>query len=245
MSDPLDDEIDLLARAFREEVDGEVESDATLRAILGAPNARPAGQSWWLAAAVVIAALLGAPTAWAWWSGRLDVWVGGGSAVSGVERAEPVVAPPMEPSAAEGVLAPVEVSVSPAVPRDVPHVTERARVRGREPRARMGVREGESDGEGESEPIDPVERRAYEAAHALHFGARAPADALVAWDAYLADHPHGRFAVEARYNRALALLRLGRRADAREALTPFADGAHGEYRRRDASDLIQAIDAAP
>jgi RNA polymerase sigma-70 factor, ECF subfamily len=81
----------------------------------------------------------------------------------------------------------------------------------------------------------------YEAAHEAHFVARDPAKALAAWDAYLAAFPSGRFAPEAKYNRALSLLRLGRRDEAKEALAPFADGAYGDYRKREAKKLFDAL----
>lgn len=81
----------------------------------------------------------------------------------------------------------------------------------------------------------------YEAAHDAHFVARDPSRALGAWDAYLAKYPNGRFAPEAKYNRALSLVRLGRRDEAREALAPFADGAHGDYRKREARKLLDTL----
>ena len=68
------------------------------------------------------------------------------------------------------------------------------------------------------------ERLAYERAHRAHFFSDAPARALAAWDEYLAAHPHGTFAPEARYNRALCLVRLGKFVAAAEALHPFAAG---------------------
>lgn len=81
----------------------------------------------------------------------------------------------------------------------------------------------------------------YEAAHAAHFVDRDPTRALAAWDAYLAAYPSGRFAPEAKYNRALSLLRLGRRDEAQEGLAPFADGAYGDYRKREAKKLLDAL----
>jgi hypothetical protein len=81
----------------------------------------------------------------------------------------------------------------------------------------------------------------YAAAHRAHFVDHDPTAALRAWDTYLAAAPSGRFAPEARYNRAIALLRLSRRAEARQALAPFASGAYGEYRREDASRLLRAL----
>ncbi|MCB9565377.1 MAG: hypothetical protein H6708_33745 [Kofleriaceae bacterium] len=68
---------------------------------------------------------------------------------------------------------------------------------------------------------------------------------MAAWDAYLAAAPRSRFAVEARYNRGLALIRAGRPGDARAALAPFADGAVEPrgYRQREAAALIAALAA--
>src|SRR4051794_15465284 len=61
------------------------------------------------------------------------------------------------------------------------------------------------------------ERLAYERAHRDHFFGDAPAAALSAWDAYLSAYPRGTFAPEARYNRALCLVRLARFAAAADA----------------------------
>jgi hypothetical protein len=65
------------------------------------------------------------------------------------------------------------------------------------------------------------------------------ARALAAWDEYLAAHPRGTFAPEARYNRALCLVRLGKLAAAVEALRPFAAGARAGYRRHEACLLLR------
>jgi hypothetical protein len=81
----------------------------------------------------------------------------------------------------------------------------------------------------------------YAAAHSAHFAVRDPAAALRGWDAYLATYPNGRFAQEARYNRAIALVRLGRATDARTALAPFADGTYGGYRQPEARALLEAL----
>jgi TolA-binding protein len=81
----------------------------------------------------------------------------------------------------------------------------------------------------------------YKEAHRAHFVAHDYASALAGWDRYLAVAPRGTFALEARYNRAIALHRLGRRAEAIEALRPFADGAYGRYRRDEAQQLIEEL----
>ena len=88
--------------------------------------------------------------------------------------------------------------------------------------------------------VDP-EVALYETAHEAHFVARDWTRALAGWDAYLAAHPKGRFAPEARYNRALALFRLGRRDEARDALRPFANGAFDGYRQKEAQQLLDAM----
>jgi hypothetical protein len=78
-------------------------------------------------------------------------------------------------------------------------------------------------------------------AHRLHFKERDPSAALAAWDRYLAVAPNGRFSPEARYNRALALVRLGRHAEAKRELAEFASGTYGTYRRDEAKALLDAL----
>ena len=89
--------------------------------------------------------------------------------------------------------------------------------------------------------IDPLYRKAHE----LHFHGTDHAQALAAWDAYLVAEPNGRFGVEARYNRALVLVRLARHAEARSALEPFARGevAPAGYRKREAAALVERLTA--
>jgi hypothetical protein len=64
------------------------------------------------------------------------------------------------------------------------------------------------------------------------------------WTAYLAGYPHGRFVPEATYNRALALVRLGRNKQAVAALKPIAAGRFGDYRRHEADALLGALGGA-
>lgn len=78
-------------------------------------------------------------------------------------------------------------------------------------------------------------------AHRVHFGDRDAARALVLWDRYLVAAPQGRFAPEARYNRALTLIRLGRRIEAQQELAAFATGMYGDYRREEAKALLDAL----
>lgn len=80
----------------------------------------------------------------------------------------------------------------------------------------------------------------YRLAHEAHFKSHDYARALAGWDAYLRAAPGGRLATEARYNRAICLLRLGRDAEARRALAPFASGFMG-YRQNEARELLQEL----
>jgi hypothetical protein len=81
----------------------------------------------------------------------------------------------------------------------------------------------------------------YRTAHEKHFVDRDYARALGAWDAYLRAAPKGTLAPEARYNRALCLVRLHRNDEARAALEPFASGRYGTYRRSDAEKLLSVL----
>lgn len=82
----------------------------------------------------------------------------------------------------------------------------------------------------------------YREAHEAHFVRKDPAGALAAWDRYLGAASHdGRMTLEARYNRAIALVRLGRTDDAKRALQPFARGEYGGYRREEANRLIESM----
>ena len=85
----------------------------------------------------------------------------------------------------------------------------------------------------------------YTRAHALHFQSHDHAAALTAWNSYLKAAPGGRFATLAHFNRAICLVHLGRTAEARRALQPFATGAFGGYRRTEAQSLLDAMGAAP
>jgi hypothetical protein len=84
----------------------------------------------------------------------------------------------------------------------------------------------------------------FHRAHQLHFRQRDAAAALAAWDRYLQADPDGPLVLEARYNRALCLVRLGRADEARAALQPFADGTLVHYRRDEARALVQSLSGA-
>jgi hypothetical protein len=84
----------------------------------------------------------------------------------------------------------------------------------------------------------------YQEAHRAHFVRKDYAAALAAWDRYLALGAV-TFRPEARYNRAIALIRLGRRDEARAALLPFATGEYGGYRAEEARRLLEMLSPPP
>ena len=93
---------------------------------------------------------------------------------------------------------------------------------------------------------EPVFEPLYRSAYELHHHGGSPTATLAAWDAYLAAEPNGRFVIDARYSRALVLIKLQRYADARVALAPFARGeVEAGYRQAEAAQLVAAIAHLP
>jgi hypothetical protein len=90
---------------------------------------------------------------------------------------------------------------------------------------------------------EDTEQLSYAQAHRVHFVDGDPAKAARLWDSYLTAHPRGRFVPEARFNRALCLIRLSRVDEATAALRSFANGPAGGYRQRDAAVLLEWLAA--
>jgi TolA-binding protein len=93
---------------------------------------------------------------------------------------------------------------------------------------------------GSSAAFQDADGDLYRLAHEAHFTSHDYARALTGWNAYLQAAPNGRLATEARYNRAICLLRLGRDPEARQALEPFASGKLG-YRQNEARELLEEL----
>jgi len=108
-------------------------------------------------------------------------------------------------------------------------------------RERRPVDVGSVDGAARTAALENDAHEVYRRAHAAQFKAHDLAEALSGYEAYLAAQPAGRFAVDARYNRALCLVRLGRRAEAQAELERFARGSYGGYRQADAERLLAAL----
>ncbi len=136
-------------------------------------------------------------------------------------RAQALPLPPLEEAPFTGPIAPADVALPSTLTAAPPVV----------PRRRPAPAPA---------PENPT--ALYARAHAAHFVDRDDVRALAAWDAYLAAAPDGQLAPEARYNRGIALMRLGELAQAREAFIPFAQGALGDYRQEEAQALVEEID---
>jgi hypothetical protein len=267
---PDDDDLKAAFRSVRDAYDGtNAEANATLHRALfrTRAGARRGRLTRWVV--VPIAAAPAATTAWAGMSGKLTPAVESVLESLRPERTPPAPAPapapttaaalPSEPastaSPAEGAQLEAPSAAAPAVPLAVvapppaapPVVAPRSGSSDPAPSPLPAAAPVDPPHGGEPAPAAPSAHAPdpyaglFAEAHRLHFIDRDPARALAAWDRYLAAAPEGRFAPEARYNRALALVRLGRHAEARAELAPFARGAYGSYRRDEAKALLDAL----
>jgi hypothetical protein len=233
-SPPPDDELTRAVehlQAFAREVPREA-SD-TRRRVLASEHPRRSsrGRMAWIAAGLIT--LFGGP-ALAHFTGALDLvpeWLA--PEESRADRAKPSRAGKPTRAAPETLVIPsppVEPLTSPA-----PQATTPAP----RPEASGSTRKAKSP-KASSEPAVDT-RELYRHAHAAHFAGGDPELALRAWDAYLAAAPSDTFAPEARYNRAILLVKLERHTHALDALAPFACAASGAYRQREARALIDRL----
>jgi hypothetical protein len=158
----------------------------------------------------------------------------------GHRRAPPASAPEPLPPVAP---APPGVEPVPISPEDLPAISQPRPPGSSAARAAAPPSTTEPAPAGEP-PAPSAEVETYRQAHRRHFGGATPSAALAAWDDYLALYPNGSFAPDARFNRALCLVRLGRRDQARAALAPFAAQPIGSYRQAEAASLLLNFDSA-
>jgi hypothetical protein len=254
---------DLLARATRALREATDPSDAGMTEGLArlrwSRATRPRSLGRRLPATIGFAAvLLGGAVAWAGTSGRLQRWVdhlvgpiapstplehavtGSGTstptrpAISG--HPDPSTeSSPAEPAGPLRVEAPADVQSAPPSP------ARRQRL-GRSPAPPPQAPALGSESADVQTGADPDAHAdaLFRTANSIHFSGSDPHGALRAWDAYLEAAPAGhRWLPEARFNRAVTLVALDRREEARQALAPFARGTYGSYRRDEARALLE------
>jgi hypothetical protein len=242
---------DLLARAtraLREETrDDDTGARFTRSRIMASVHERRVRRRTRLAFLLPIAATFLAASAWGAANGKLGQAVSALSEAIGLAPAEPSpVAPapaPARPRVAERIQAPapkpelVEAPPLPAPEPTAPEATPPTPARKAVPSGSVARPEGTA-----GSASDPA-HELYRAAHRAHFVDRDSDRALRAWDAFLREAPNAALSLEARYNRALCLVRLQRHAEARNALRPFAEGRFGGYREAEAKKLLGALPA--
>jgi hypothetical protein len=233
MKDLLDDAV----RALREEGESDETSHRFTRArVMASLHQGTVKRRTRIAFLLPIAATFVVTSAWGVSSGRAKGWYEDVKTTFGFSKSEKIVLPP-EAKAAPKTRAklPVEPIAKPAeepLPAPTPVLEEATKPAPARPAApASGAPDAGLD----------AELELYRTAHRAHFIEHDSRAALAGWDAYLAKSPGGRFALEARYNRALCLVRLDRKAEARTALEPFARGAFGVYRKREATELLEAL----
>lgn len=222
-----DDLLERATRALRETGEPRDEDLSRTRArVMESVRTEKRRRARFFAYAFPIAAVLVGTTAWAASTGRLAAIFRQPAKEAPVAVAPPppvekaAPAPPeIPPPPAEALPPPVESVASaapkPSAPRP-PHV--------------------------EVEDASSADLTLYQTAHTLHFVSKRYDAALTAWDDYLRGSPNGAFVAEARYNRAICLVKLGRKAEATLALQPFADGkVAGGYRQAEALKLLEHL----
>ncbi|MFK7984472.1 MAG: tol-pal system YbgF family protein [Sandaracinaceae bacterium] len=258
----MTDELDALVDAYRTEVDRPPHDAApTRRAILRAARLRRQRRTLAIAASVALALVLTNATTFAWSTGRIDgvretmlSWAAGDTpSPTTAPAAQPrrPIATTSEPTVAvEGPVTPARDDRAPeaALAPPAPVARRRSGARagsGREPSAAPATAQAAPDDALEAEfdtltPPPAAERLAFERAHRAQFEARDYLGALSAWTTYLRAYPTGRLLPEARFNRAVCLLRLQRFQQAEEALARIARSE--SLRRSDAADLLRALE---
>ncbi len=228
----MKDLLDEATRALREETRAETNPETLVRALAARQRGKVRTLRWlaWPLAAtlVVLTALAGA-------SGKLGRVLAFMALDHGAEETAASGAASEQPHAAvasavaEPPDAPPAATTVAVLPASAP-LPARAIARPSLPAAALPAPSSSA-----VESADELYRRASQA----HFVDHDYGKAVGLWDRYL--QGGGPLALEARYNRAVALLRAGRTAEARAALTPFAAGEYGAYRKQEAQALLDAL----
>ena len=232
-----DDLLKEATRALREETDGNVDGRFTRARVMASLHQGKVKRRTRLAFILPLAACLAAGTAWGGATGKLPAVFHAISEAVRLEPKPPVVEKrkPAASSKSTVVAEPAPVESAPVEPAPAPVQSALPSPKAAPASSAKAAPAGSS-----SASFSDTDGDLYRLAHEAHFAAHDFARALPAWDAYLRAAPGGRLATEARYNRAICLLRLGRNDEARRALQPFATGMIG-YRQSEAQQLLDEL----
>jgi TolA-binding protein len=234
-----DDLLKAATRALHEETaDDGAEGRFTRARVLSSLQQSKLKRRTRLAFVLPIAACLAAGTAWGAATGRLPAMF------HALSAAVSYGGEPNEPSAPKKSAPNTRPATKPAqdidVPPPPPEAPKAPEAKPQSPKAEPIVSAMPAPSTSSSAAFQDADGDLYRFAHEAHFVSHDYARALAGWDAYLKAAPGGRLATEARYNRAICLLRLGRDAEARRALEPFASGMIG-YRQNEARQLLEEL----
>jgi tetratricopeptide (TPR) repeat protein len=217
--------LEQLTAALREEGTLDVERKQVVRQRLLAPKRRPKVMRW----LVPLAAVLAGMTAWA--SVRGHWWSQGSAPPEG--RMEPpsiLTAVTVTPEASQAPPMTM-VTVTASAPRRAIHGVRTPAPSGAEPTPAPSASNDDAR----------LALQAYREAEHLQFESKDYAGALDAWDRYLAKAGASPLLFDAQYDRGLCLMHLGRKDEARAALTPFATATPGSYRQAEAKTLLETL----
>ncbi len=240
-------ELDDALRSLRDDVHGESPRAHETRDVILATARRPKRNFRFLTLLAAAALFIGS-AAWAGYTGRLRQWFRPVSTEQTKDVAPSPVAssklPALAPAQAEVVELDAAVASEEIQPEvEGPLVQNKAQrvtnIPLSEPKLPSPSPPAASASASTSVVPSTEELETYERAHRAHFSRSLTALAL--WDAYLQKYPSGKWQPEARYNRAIALLRAGDTRAAKGALEPFANGNYGTYRKDEARSLLKSI----
>lgn len=230
-----DDLLKAATQALRDETDGDADGRFTRARVMASLHQGKVKRRTRLAFILPLAACLAAGTAWGAATGRLPAMF---HALS--EAVSYDAKPPAEPKPQKRVAPATEKAAPAEAPAAVVEAPAPAPLEEPKVEAKPTPSASAKAAPSSSASFQDADGDLYRLAHEAHFGSHDYGRALLGWESYLQAAPRGRLATEARYNRAICLLRLGRDAEARQALEPFASGKMG-YRQSEAQQLLDEL----